>query len=100
MKTSQQVEKELKEFIGKFLPTKKLAVEMVKKWVYEESGEPLEASHKFQNKFFEYFDGSGADINEVLQVAMDAWNYFPHKSLGDKSPYQMVEEYQKKDKRK
>ena len=100
MKTSEQVEKELKEFIERFLPAGKLSAEMVKKWVYEESGEPLEASHKYQDKFFKYFDGTGADVNEVLQIATDAWNYFPHKSLGDKSPYQMVEEYQKKDKRK
>ncbi|MEK7462888.1 MAG: hypothetical protein AAB621_00790 [Patescibacteria group bacterium] len=100
MKTSQQVEKELKEFIERFLLEGKLSVEMVKKWVYEESGEPLEASHKYQDKFFEYFDGTEADVNEVLQIATDAWNYFPHKSLGDKSPHQVAEEYQKKDKRK
>ncbi|MEK7523230.1 MAG: hypothetical protein AAB569_06600, partial [Patescibacteria group bacterium] len=87
MKTYQQAEKELKEFIERFLLEGKLSVEMVKKWVYEESGEPLEASHKYQDKFFEYFDGTEADVNEVLQIATDAWNYFPHKSLGDKSPY-------------
>lgn len=100
MKTSQQVERELKEFIEKFLPAGKLSVGMVKKWVYEENGEPLEAVHKFQDKFFEYFDGTGADISRVLQISMDAWNCFPHKSLGDKSPFQVAEEYQKKDKRK
>lgn len=91
MKTLQQVEKELKEFIEKFLPAGKLSVEMVKNWVYEESGAPLEASHRFQDKFFEYFGETGADLNEVLQIAMDAWNYFPHKTLGDKSPYQITQ---------
>lgn len=99
MKKSQQFEKELKEFIEKFLPVGKMSVETVKKWVYEENGAPLEAVHKFQDNFFKYFDGNGADINELLQIAMDAWNYFPHKSLGDKSPFQVTEEYQKKDMR-
>ena len=28
------------------------------KWVYEESGEPLEASHKFQNKFLNILTGA------------------------------------------
>ena len=100
MKTLQQVGKELKEFIERFLPAGKLSVEMVKEWVYEENGAPLEASHKFQDKFFEYFEKTGVDINEVLQIATDAWNYFPHKTLGGKSPYQMTEEYQKKDRQK
>lgn len=100
MKKSQQVEKELKEFIEKFLPVGKMSVETVKKLVYEENGEPLEAVHKFQDKFFEYFDRTEADVNEVLQIAMDAWNYFPHKSLDDKSPHQVAQEYQKKDKRR
>lgn len=98
MKTQKQVEKELKEFIERFLPAGKLSAEVVREWVYEESGTPLEASHKFQDKFFEYFRKTRADINEVLQIATDAWNYFPHKILGDRSPHQMVEEYQKKDK--
>lgn len=97
MKKTEQVEKELRGFIEKFLPVWKLSMETVKKWVYEESGAPLEAVHKFQDNFFEYFDGTGADVNEVLQIAMDAWNCFPHKSLGDKSPFQVAEEYQKKD---
>ena len=73
---------------------------MVKKWVYEESGDPLGASHKFQDKFFEYFDKTGADINEILQIATDAWNYFPHKTLGGKSPEQIIKEYQKKNRNK
>jgi signal transduction histidine kinase len=93
MKTIQQVEKELGEFIERFLLGDKLFIEDVKRWVYEESGAPLEAIHKFQAKFFEYFDATGADINEVLQISTDAWNYFPHEILGGKSPHQIVKEY-------
>lgn len=52
MKTFQQVENELREFIEKFSLADKLSVEMVKEWVYEENGDPLEASHKCQDKFF------------------------------------------------
>ena len=93
MKIIQQVEGELREFIGRFLLADKLSVENVKEWVYKENGAPLEATHKFQAKFFEYFGETGADINEILQIATDAWNYFPHEILGGKSPHQIVKEY-------
>lgn len=96
MKTSQQVEKELEQFIKKFLPEGELSVEAVKKLVYEESGAPLGASHKYHDKFFGYFGKTGTNINEILQIATDAWNYFPHETLGGKSPHQIVKEYQKK----
>ncbi len=91
MKTEKQVEKELEEFIGKYLPIgSNLSVEMVKKWVYEESGAPLEASHKFQDQFLKYFKGTKADLNDLLQMTMECWNAFPHKTLKGKSPSQMV----------
>jgi len=31
-----------------------------------------------------------AELNEILSTLMDAWNYFPHQSLGGKSPDLMV----------
>ena len=93
MKTSKQVEKELQELIKKYSLAEKLSVEIVKQWVYEESGPAMAAVQKFQGKFFECFDEAAAGVdalNEALQAANDAWNYFPHRTLGGKSPNQMV----------
>ncbi len=95
-KTLQQVEEELKEFINKFLPEEILSVETIKKWVYEESGDPLQATYEFQDKISKYFNGTEADINELLQISTEAWNYFPHKILSNKSPFQIAKEYQDK----
>ena len=35
------------------------------------------------------------ELNDVMQIFVDAWNHFPHKALGNKSPQQMIDEYQK-----
>ena len=28
----------------------------------------------------------GVELNNIMEVVMDAWNYFPHKTLGGISP--------------
>ena len=91
-------EEKLQKLIEKYGLANKLTVEMVKGWVYNEEGEPLKSVHKFQDKCLSYFtNASNADdLNEILEVFNDAWNYFPHKSLGGKSPNQMVENYKQK----
>lgn len=96
MKTKTQVEKELQKFIAKYLPAGKLSVGEVKQWVFEENGAPLGSAHAFQDKVMQHFSGTKADINEMLQISMDAWNYFPHESLGGKSPDEMVKDYKAK----
>lgn len=93
MKNQTQVEKELQEFIERYLPAGKLSVDNVKQWVWEESGSPLQANLAFQEKFIGYFDGTDASIDEIIKFCMDAWNYFPHESLGGKSPEEMMGEY-------
>ncbi len=35
-----------------------------------------------------------ATIDETIHLVQDAWNYFPHRVLGGKSPYDLVTEYQ------
>lgn len=35
-----------------------------------------------------------AIIDEAMHLAQDAWNYFPHRMLGGKSPYDLVTEHQ------
>ncbi|MGH7204067.1 MAG: hypothetical protein ACREHC_06505 [Candidatus Levyibacteriota bacterium] len=34
-------------------------------------------------------------LQEIMQLMQDAWNYFPHRMLGGKSPYDLMQEYEK-----
>jgi hypothetical protein len=34
-------------------------------------------------------------LNEICQIASDAWNNFPHKSLGGLSPMETIKNYKK-----
>lgn len=93
-KTQKSAELKLQKFIDKYNLSDKLSVEEIKKWVYEEKGHGLESINLFQKKIIECFDekviSQERKINEVLDVMMDVWNFFPHKSLGGKSPNEMV----------
>jgi len=95
MKNKKEVEKELQELIDRYHLNEKLTVEVIKDWVFEEKGETVsESAHRFQKRALDYFkDLKDIDeLNEVLGIISDAWNYFPHKSLGGKSPAQLVKE--------
>jgi len=102
MKKQQEIEQKLQKLIKDYNLEGKLTVEMIKNWIWQENGETaMEASNKFQKKVFNYFNNfnnlkSIDKLNEVLQIFNDAWNYFPHKSLGGKSPSQKVKEELKK----
>jgi len=43
-------------------------------------------------KMIAMFDtGEGGDeLSNILDILTDAWNYFPHKALGGKSPEEML----------
>lgn len=34
-------------------------------------------------------DGNPSELENILELATDAWNYFPHKVLKGKSPVEM-----------
>jgi len=34
--------------------------------------------------------GVGDELSNILDIVTDAWNYFPHKTLGGKSPEEML----------
>ncbi len=38
-------------------------------------------------------DGNINNLSNVLELVTDAWNYFPHKSLGGKCPREMMSNY-------
>ena len=47
------------------------------------------------------FDRGGdmTELKNILELASDAWNYFPHKALGGISPAEKLLEYQGKTKK-
>ena len=40
--------------------------------------------------------GDASEMNNVLELVTDAWNYFPHKVLGGISPAEMILKHQQK----
>ncbi len=43
--------------------------------------------------------GDASELSNVLELATDAWNYFPHKILGGISPAEKLLEYHNKNKK-
>lgn len=66
-------------------------LDYIKKVVYEE-----EESDDMM-KVVAAFDRGGdvSELENILELATDAWNYFPHKSLNGKSPSEVILEHQK-----
>ncbi|OGY99274.1 MAG: hypothetical protein A2945_04860 [Candidatus Liptonbacteria bacterium RIFCSPLOWO2_01_FULL_52_25] len=96
-KTPVQVEKELQALLDKHRLSDKLSVGQIKQWILsernEESDSPVSASNAFQKRCMKYFSRvkSHDEFFVVTQALINAWNYFPHQSLGGKSPWQMVQ---------
>jgi len=42
--------------------------------------------------------GDASELENVLELVSDAWNYFPHKILNGLSPAEKILEYQSKNK--
>jgi hypothetical protein len=38
--------------------------------------------------------GDASELDNILELVTDAWNYFPHKALNGKSPAEMAVEFQ------
>lgn len=92
------VKKALYKIIQKYGLTKQLSVAAIEKRIYESEGATaMEASNKFQlwwTKFFrKQFEENSPDFDFILPAFTDAWNYFPHKSLGGRSPREKFKEY-------
>lgn len=93
MKNIENIKQRLGLLINKYNLTKELSVDMVINWVSEEN-EPdaMKSNRKYQNKWMKYLE-TITDIDEVnqfIEVFTDIWNYFPHKSLNNKSPIEMM----------
>lgn len=59
-------------------------VEDVKTAIYEE-----EDNDDMQKIIAMFDDGDPVNLSNVLELVTDAWNYFPHRTLGGKSPAEM-----------
>ena len=80
----KEIEKKLSEFIEKHgIQTN---FEEIKNIIYKEEDQGD------LNKIISQFDlGQNIDeLNDIVQVVNDAWNYFPHKILNGLSPMEMI----------
>lgn len=93
--TPKRAEAQLQALIQKYGLEKKLTVSLVKRWVYSEQGDTMDGVHRYTKKCLSYFraESNLDELNRIMQIFSDAWNAFPHKSLGGKSPIQKAQEY-------
>lgn len=93
-KTSQQVTKALNVLFKKYNIQVKISVEDIKNWIWSATGGAMEASLKYQKKCLNIFPPieNIDEMNNILQVLVDAWNFYPHKELDGKSPNELYRE--------
>ena len=89
-KTLQSVEKNLLSIIKKYKLAPKVSIDRVKEWVLNEAGEtnPAKGFEKYTGTWTKFIPKieSLEEMDTVFSAFVDAWNYFPHKKLGNKSP--------------
>lgn len=92
--TPKQSEKALSQLFKKYDIQNKITVEQVKKWIWNATGPAMEAANKYHKKCFQLFPEieNIDELNDIMQAFTSAWNSFPHKELGGKSPNQIVKE--------
>jgi len=83
----KEVEEELLEMLEE---TKRdFGLDDIKAEIYneEESGDMMKVVAMFDR------GGDASELDNILELVSDAWNYFPHKTLGGLSPAEKVLEY-------
>lgn len=90
LKRRKEIEQELMEMLKE---TKSdFSLQNVKDTIlYEEESDDMQ-------KVIAIFDRGGdiSELNNILELVSDAWNYFPHKSINGLSPMEKLLEYQNK----
>ena len=90
-KNKQEIIEKRKEIEGELKDVLKEAgsdftLEDIKETIYEE-----EETDDFTGLIAMFDTGQGAEeLQTVTELLSDAWNYFPHKILGGKSPAEML----------
>ncbi|MBI5152417.1 hypothetical protein HZA39_02690 [Candidatus Peregrinibacteria bacterium] len=97
-KTIKQVEDSLSSLIKKYRIQEKITVDEIKKWIWNASGHAMEAVNQYHKKCFQLFPEPKDidEMNDIMQVFTDAWNFFPHKELAGKAPNDLFQEAIKK----
>ena len=93
-KTPLQVEKSLNKLFKKYDIQRKITVGEIKKWIWNSGGHAMEAVNQYNKKCFQLFPEPKDidEMNDIMQVFTDAWNYFPHKELHGKTPHEVFQE--------
>ncbi len=86
----EEVDDKLQNLIGQLDLSQKLKIDDIKSIIYHEND--LKGSMKIINAFTDYAKGI-KQFNFVAETINLAWNYLPHKSLNDLSPFQKYNEY-------
>jgi len=91
LKKRKEIEKELSQMLKEI--NSPFNVGHIKDIIYrEENSDDL-------MKIVSMFDGGGGieELNKILEIVNDAWNYFPHKSLDGLCPMEKILEYQERE---
>jgi len=89
--TTEEVEKRLEKLLRTLALPKAITVSDIKDIIWN-----AQKSIGSSGLFFQLspFAKDQQTVQEIMQVAQDAWNYFPHRMLGGKSPADLMKEYQ------
>jgi len=99
-KKQGEIIRNLDELISKYGLQGQLSSKMVIDWVWTAQGDSaMEASNAYNKKCFRFFRQVKEldEMNRILQIFVEVWNFFPHQALGGKSPNQRVKEVYDKD---
>ena len=85
---NKEIEQELVEMLKETMSD--FTLDDIKELIYNE-----EDNDDF-HKLIAMFDrgGNASELNDVLELVTDAWNYFPHKILGGISPAEKLNQHQ------
>lgn len=83
----KEIEQELVELLE--ATESEFTLEHVKEAIYneKEDGDMMKIVAMLDN------GGDMSDLNNILELVSDAWNYFPHKIIGGLSPAERILEY-------
>jgi len=88
LKKRKEIEKEISQMLKEI--NSPFNVEHIKDIIYH--GEDSDDLMKIVSMFDR--GGGAEELNKILEIVNDAWNYFPHKSLNGLCPMEKILEYQ------
>jgi hypothetical protein len=83
-----EIEVEILELLKTERADVEIDLDYIKQLIYEENG-----TDDMQDIIAIFDNGNITNLDTVLEVVSDAWNYFPHKLLDGKSPEEKLLEF-------